>query len=303
MSRYCRPKYKSGDLVFAKLKGYAHWPARIEHMAEPNRYQVFFFGTHETAFLGPKHLFPYEESKEKFGKPNKRRGFSAGLWEIENNPTVQAADYQLARGQAGADGPGPQPEAGADATAGRGDPQGKAGGDAQAEQAAEQAAPKRSAGELPEGSPKRPREAEPREAEQEGEQPPGKPRRRPSWSWRSAAPPPPSRARPRHRPRRGPSSRERPRASQSARACSHRFGEEPPPRSCCGLAVNWGNWPRPTNWDASPTPHPLSSSVQPLPPHQPRPGLGLTWRGRPPGPRHPCDQSQDFHPHPHPLRG
>ncbi|XP_076305144.1 uncharacterized protein LOC143222467 isoform X1 [Tachypleus tridentatus] len=87
-------QYKPGDLVFAKVRGYPPWPARVEEKpppgkkVPPKKFPILFFGTYETANLGTKDLYPYHKFKEKYGNPQKRKFFNEGLWEIENNPTI-----------------------------------------------------------------------------------------------------------------------------------------------------------------------------------------------------------------------
>ncbi|XP_052743112.1 PC4 and SFRS1-interacting protein [Bicyclus anynana] len=82
MSKKVR-EYKAGDFIFAKVKGYPAWPARVQRM-NGKKYFVYFYGTGETANLPPNMIFDYKENKDKFlTKTVKRRDFNDGVKQIE----------------------------------------------------------------------------------------------------------------------------------------------------------------------------------------------------------------------------
>lgn len=81
------PKYSRGEKVFAKVRGYPPWPARVEGVADetPNKmkYHIYFYGTAETAICKADELFPYVENRAKYGKPLKKRGFNEALQQVD----------------------------------------------------------------------------------------------------------------------------------------------------------------------------------------------------------------------------
>ncbi|XP_034484861.1 PC4 and SFRS1-interacting protein [Drosophila innubila] len=77
--------FNIGDLVFAKVKGYPAWPAKITKYNN-KKYNVYFYGTGETANIKIEDLFTYVENKEKFAtdKNMKRAKFNEAIDQIES---------------------------------------------------------------------------------------------------------------------------------------------------------------------------------------------------------------------------
>ncbi|EDV93203.1 PC4 and SFRS1-interacting protein [Drosophila grimshawi] len=78
-------QFNIGDLVFAKVKGYPAWPAKITKY-NSKKYNVYFYGTGETANIKLEDLFTYADNKEKFAHPKnmKRAKFSEAIDQIES---------------------------------------------------------------------------------------------------------------------------------------------------------------------------------------------------------------------------
>jgi len=87
-------KFNPGDLVFAKVKGYPPWPARITGIASKDRYKIYFYGTYEIATVKGEDIWLYsQETKEKFAPKNmKRKGYTEGIDQIENTPEIAPVD-------------------------------------------------------------------------------------------------------------------------------------------------------------------------------------------------------------------
>ena len=94
------PSFKGGDLVFAKVKGYPAWPARVSQKADERglKYHVFFYGTYETAVVPRDGIWIYNQAtKEKYGK-QKRKGKEVhiAIFHVEGQGQIQR-DYAVTR--------------------------------------------------------------------------------------------------------------------------------------------------------------------------------------------------------------
>ncbi|CAD6184542.1 unnamed protein product [Caenorhabditis auriculariae] len=77
--------FNPGDLIWAKMKGFPPWPAKVLEQSEDTpvrRIPVMFYGTLEKSFMKPSDLFSYLEHRAEFEIPRKQKDFNKAVQEI-----------------------------------------------------------------------------------------------------------------------------------------------------------------------------------------------------------------------------
>jgi len=87
-------QFNVGDFVFAKVRGFRAWPARILRKEVRKMYQVYFYGTCNIAKVGIPQLFEYEKNKVRLGDVQKRANssFKSAMDDIQKSVTNPGHD-------------------------------------------------------------------------------------------------------------------------------------------------------------------------------------------------------------------
>ncbi|XP_055317671.1 hepatoma-derived growth factor-related protein 2-like isoform X2 [Sitodiplosis mosellana] len=102
-----KDSFNVGDLVFAKVKGYPAWPAKIVDITKSKKYSVYFYGTGETGNVQAKDVSLYEKTKQKLATSSsmKKQDFKAAIDQIEdalrgNDPAPNSYEIPLDKSNA-----------------------------------------------------------------------------------------------------------------------------------------------------------------------------------------------------------
>lgn len=78
--------FKKGDRVFAKIKGFPHWPARIETVnSVKKKFEVVFYGTYQKNVLKWDAILPFNEDTKRVHGQKKQKSFVDAMAEIEQD--------------------------------------------------------------------------------------------------------------------------------------------------------------------------------------------------------------------------
>uniref|UniRef100_A0A1Q3F5R1 Putative the pwwp domain is part of bs69 protein n=1 Tax=Culex tarsalis TaxID=7177 RepID=A0A1Q3F5R1_CULTA len=85
---FARPCHTRHELVFAKQKGYQHWPAKVVRVCN-NKYDVRFFGgTHTRAVVDAIYVKPIDSDFEQLKINPKQRGFQLAMDELHKHQAL-----------------------------------------------------------------------------------------------------------------------------------------------------------------------------------------------------------------------
>lgn len=80
----CAESFRLNDRVFAKMKSYPIWPAKIIEILDNDKYKVFFYGTHDCAVVPLSNVTKYEKLKNNIPK-SKLKAYPSAVKEIKQD--------------------------------------------------------------------------------------------------------------------------------------------------------------------------------------------------------------------------